>query len=307
MPVALTQFLSVICFSLPVLIIFYFQLYRHASLLALVAYYLLNILHCLNSASMPPSLDFRNGGDVLYNVIEIPLMLLALFFFCPAAQRQQRMQRLMRDFVVYEVVVLFVFGLTSKASLYIMMPGLLITVSYSVYLFLRQLKFTMMHRKNFGRVLMLGALAFAFSSYLFVFYTYFVLNLANITNLYAIHFVSINIAAVVLSLGLFMMRRRIKELQDLKIVRQEMHTVFGEKNWQPYAGCQLHQKSLLTYSEYLSLLIKCPAIFRRAFFVLKGCAFVKRRRPIKIMRCSSPSAKALMASLPFFKIRSAAS
>ena len=108
MPITLFQVLSVICFSFPVIIIFYFRLYRHASLLALVAYYLLNILHCVNSATVPPSLDFKNSWDVLYNVIEIPLMLLALFFFCPVAQRQQRMRHLMRDFVVYEIVLIVV-------------------------------------------------------------------------------------------------------------------------------------------------------------------------------------------------------
>src|SRR5215218_6299861 len=82
---------SITCFCLPVLAVLFFRLYRHASLLALMAYYAMTILRCISSDSMPPSPDFSNTWDVLFNYIEIPLMLSALLFFCPAKQRQQKM------------------------------------------------------------------------------------------------------------------------------------------------------------------------------------------------------------------------
>ena len=57
---------SVICFSLPILAIVYFRLYRHVSLIALMVYYTLTIFRCLGG-NMPPELNFENTWDVLFN------------------------------------------------------------------------------------------------------------------------------------------------------------------------------------------------------------------------------------------------
>ncbi len=84
-----------------------------------------------------------------------------------------------------------------------------------------------MHGKNAGRLLMLGAILFSYSCYLFVFYTYFILHQTDVAGIYYVYFVASTIASVLMSTGLFMMRYRIKELQELKIVRKELQMVFG--------------------------------------------------------------------------------
>lgn len=227
MPNNLFGITSVICFSLPIAAILLFRLYRHASLIALMVYYTFTILHCLGSATMPPSPDFKNTWEVVYNYIEVPLMLSALLFFCPARHKQQKIHLLIKYFVVYEVMIACVLGFTPKASMYIMTPGLLVIVSYSLFLFLRQLKFTVLHRKNTGRVLMLGALLFSYSCYLFMVYAYFILKTPDVSGIYALHFLSSSIAAVLMSVGLFLMRHRIRDLQELKVTRRELQMVFG--------------------------------------------------------------------------------
>jgi len=218
---------SVACFGLPILVILFYRLYRHASLIALMVYYTLSILHCLGSNSMPPSPDFSNTWEVLYNYIEIPLMLLALLFFCPASQKQQKIQFVIGLFVAYEMVIALLFGFTPVASLYIMAPGLLVIVLYAHFLLLRQLRFTFLHGKNKGRVLMLGSIVFSYSCYLFMFYAYFFQEKKDVSGIYAVHFFSSTIAAVLMSAGLYLMRHRIKELQDLKVTRKELQMVFG--------------------------------------------------------------------------------
>jgi ABC-type transport system involved in cytochrome c biogenesis permease subunit len=74
---------------------------------------------------------------------------------------------------------------------------------------------------------MLGSVLFSYSAYLFVFYTYFIREQKEITGVYNIYFVSSTIASLLMSVGLFMMRARIKELQELKVVRKELQMVFG--------------------------------------------------------------------------------
>jgi hypothetical protein len=218
---------SVLCFGLPILVILLFRLYRHTSLIALMVYYGLTIVHCLTAESIPPVPTFTNPWDVVYSFVEIPLVLSSLLFFCHIRQRRQVMQKVLIGFLVYEVMVSLYFKFSPESSVYIMAPGLAIVVGYTAFLLLRQAKFTILHGKNIGRVLMLGAILFSYGSYSLVFYTYFIQKSPDIYTIYSLYFVSSTVASVLMSAGLFMMRYRIKELQELKVVRKELQMVFG--------------------------------------------------------------------------------
>jgi hypothetical protein len=74
---------------------------------------------------------------------------------------------------------------------------------------------------------MLGAILFSYSTYGLVFYTYFIQKQSDINSIYSLYFLSSTIASLLMAAGLFMMRHRIKELQELKIVRKELQMVFG--------------------------------------------------------------------------------
>lgn len=218
---------SIICFGLPIAAIVLFRLYRHASLIALMLYYALTIFHCVYAESIPPVPNFLNQWDVAYSYVEIPLMLTSLLFFCPAKLRQQKVHMLIAAFIGYEIIIAFCFGFTPMASMYITAPGLIMIVCYSTYLFLRQAKFTVIHGKNIGRLLMLGGILFSYSCYLLLFYVYFVQKQTDIAGIFYLYFISSTVASVLMSAGLFLMRHRIKELQELKVVRKELQMVFG--------------------------------------------------------------------------------
>jgi hypothetical protein len=224
---SLFGFTSVVCFSLPVVIILFFRLFRHIGLLALLVYYTLTILRCVSSNNVPPEPNLKNGWDVLYNYLEIPLMLSTLLFFCRARKRQEKIHFLMGGFVVYELAIAVLYGFSPTASLYVMVPGLVIVASCSLFLFIRQVRFSLVHQKNTGRLLMLGALVFSYSCYLFLFFSYFLMELQTVSGIYALFFLSSSIAAVMMSVGLYLMRHRIKELQELKVTRRELQMVFG--------------------------------------------------------------------------------
>jgi hypothetical protein len=210
-----------------VLAILLFRLYRHTSLIALALYYCLTIFHCLYADSIPPVPNFQNSFDIIYSYAEIPLVLSSLLFFCHARQRQQLMQRIIIGFVAYEFLVSLYFKFSPEATLYIVGPGLVVVLGYTAFLLMRQLKFTIIHGKNAGRVVMLAAILFSFGSYSLVFYNYFIEKQLNITPIYSLYFISSTVAALLMAIGLFMMRHRIKELQELKIVRKELKMVFG--------------------------------------------------------------------------------
>ena len=218
---------SILCFGLPVLAIILFKLYRHTSLIALAVYYLLTITHCLYAGNIPPVPDFQSPLDIAYSYVEIPLILTSLLFFCYGHPRKQIMHKIIFGFIAYEVLVAFYFKFSPDGTLYVVAPGLLVVVGYTSFLLLRQLKFTMIHGKNIGRVMMLGAILFSYCSYALVFYTYFIQKQTDISSTYSLYFISSTVASILMSIGLFMMRHRIKELQELKIVRKELQMVFG--------------------------------------------------------------------------------
>jgi hypothetical protein len=218
---------SILCFGLPVLAIILFKLYRHTSLIALALYYLLTIVHCLYADKVPPVPNFANKLEALFSYVEIPLLLSSLLFFCHARQRQLIMQKIIMGFMCYELLVAAYFKFSPAATLYVVAPGLLVVLGYTMFLLTRQLKFTMIHGKNVGRVLMLGAILFSYTAYALVFYTYFIQKQPEINGIYSLYFISSTVASILMSIGLYMMRHRIKELQELKIVRKELQMVFG--------------------------------------------------------------------------------
>ncbi|RYZ26441.1 MAG: hypothetical protein EOO10_15550 [Chitinophagaceae bacterium] len=218
---------SILCFGLPVFAIVLFKLYRHTSLIALAVYYLLTIVHCLYADKIPPVPNFVNKLDRAYSYVEIPLMLTSLLFFCHARQRQQIMQKIIMAFMCYELLIAAYFKFSAEGTMYIVAPGLLVVLGYTMFLLLRQLKFTIMHGKNIGRVFMLAAILFSYSAYALVFYTYFIQKQPEINGLYSLYFISSTVASILMAIGLYLMRHRIKELQELKVVRKELQMVFG--------------------------------------------------------------------------------
>jgi len=218
---------SILCFGLPVLAIVLFKLYRHTSLIALAVYYLLTIVHCLYADKIPPVPNFVNKLDRAYSYVEMPLMLTSLLFFCHARQRQQIMQKIIMAFMCYELLIAAYFKFSAEGTMYIVAPGLMVVLGYTMFLLLRQLKFTIMHGKNIGRVFMLAAILFSYTAYALVFYTYFIQKQPEINGLYSLYFISSTVASILMAIGLYLMRHRIKELQELKVVRKELQMVFG--------------------------------------------------------------------------------
>lgn len=218
---------SVLCFGLPVFLIIRYRLYGHLSLLALLLYYLLTIFHCFTATSVPPVPDYNQPIDVFYTYLELPLVLSALMFFSANAINRKLMYLLIAAFALYEMVLLSWKGVSASAALYLVVPGLSFIVLYSAFLFLRQMKFSILHRKNYGRVLMLGAILFSYATYLLVFYSWFILKQKEIAALYQVYFIASTLSALAMAAGLYITRQRIKELHELRIVRKELQMVFG--------------------------------------------------------------------------------
>jgi hypothetical protein len=161
------------------------------------------------------------------NYTNIPLVLTALLFFCPSKQKQGKVKIVTLLFIAYEIVIIAIYGFSFKSIVYIMGPGAGVIMIYSFYLFVRQIKFSIFHGKNHGRVLMLASLVFDWSCYGLIYFFQYIQKTPFESDVFRLYYISSIVSSVLMAIGLHMMRARMKELQSIKTTRRELALFFG--------------------------------------------------------------------------------
>jgi hypothetical protein len=223
--------LGIVCIAslaAPVAVILFHRYYKHRSLAALLIYYTMTLIYLLMSegiVSAPKPVRINFG--VLNNYLDVPLMLTALLFFCPNKQKQNVVRLLTLGFIIYEILITFMYGFKPRSIVYIMGPGFIIILSYTFFLFVRQVKFSIMHGKNHGRMIMLASLFFSYACYALIYYFFYVQKTPDVKDTELLYFISTIVSTTVMSVGLHLMNKRMKELQSLKITRKELAMFFN--------------------------------------------------------------------------------
>ena len=219
----------IISLTAPILVILYHRYYRHKSLAALLIYYSVTLIYLwMTESIIPVSQNIRVNFGVFVNYLDVPLMLTALVFFCPNKQKQNVVRILGYAFIGYELVITIIYGFKPLSVVYIMGPGVLLIISYTFYLFMRQIKFSIMHGKNHGRVIMLAAIFFAYACYALIYYFYYLQKTPFIKDTEVVYFLSTIISTLVVATGLHLMNKRMKELHLLRITRKELAMFFSK-------------------------------------------------------------------------------
>lgn len=219
----------IVSLSAPVVVIIYHRYYKHRSLAALLIYYAAILLYLLMSQGIiPVSKSIRAPYGVFTNYLDVPLMLTALVFFCPNKQKQNIIRLLSYAFITYEILITFMFGFKSVSVTYIMGPGFAIVLAYALFLFVRQVKFSIMHGKNHGRMIMLASIIFLYSCYSLIYYFYYIEKTPEIRDTELIYYIASIVSSIAMATGLQLMNKRMKELQSLKITRKELAMFFNQ-------------------------------------------------------------------------------
>jgi hypothetical protein len=219
----------IVSLTAPLAVTIYHRYYKHRSLAALFIYFAVILLYLLMSQGfIPVNKNVRINFGIFTNYLDVPLMLTTLLFFCPNKQKQNIVRLLSYAFITYEVLITFMFGFKPTSILYIMGPGFVIILSYTFYLFVKQVKFSIMHGKNHGRMLMLASIFFSYSCYTLIYYFYYVQKTPYVSDTELIYFISTIVSTLVMATGLQLMNKRMKELQSLKITRKELAMFFNK-------------------------------------------------------------------------------
>lgn len=213
---------------LPVIIILVLRLYNNPSLLFISVYYLLTAAYnFMQLGLINVSANIKQSFGVIINYADAPLMLLVLLFFCNTKKLKRGVYFTIIAFVIYEVVIGFIYGLSVQSSVFTLGPGIAVLLLFSTSFFLKNLKFTIVLGKAVGRTLMISAILFSYLFFALIYFFYYIQKTPAVADVFLIYFIVSIISCICMSIGLYNIYKRARELKEVQITRRELSMFFN--------------------------------------------------------------------------------
>jgi len=222
--------LSTLALFTPVFIIVVTKLIRYKQYFPLFLYCLLAFgfnLMTERLINVPKSVERFYG--ITNNLTDMPLMLGFLLFQIPSSLRKKRMKILLCAFIVFEIVLICMYGITVKTITVTLGPGLVIVFGYSLYYFVYTVKRSFVHNKFVGKAIVASALTFAYGCFIIIYLMHYVWNLEDLSGLFLIYYFITIIYCIILSVGLYIESKRKMKLYELLITRKELMSFFADE------------------------------------------------------------------------------
>ena len=220
--------ISTIALFAPVLIIVATRLIRYKQFFPLFIYCLLafgfNLMteHLIN---VPKTFERYYG--IINNLTDMPLILSFLIFQVASSVQVKRMKIVMAVFILFEIVLITMYGISIKTITLTMGPGLLIVFGYSLYYFVYTVKRSFMHNKFIGKAVIASSLTFAYGCFIIIYLLHYILARPdNVPNLFLIYYFVTIIYCGILSVGLVIESKRKKKQEELVQTRKELMRFF---------------------------------------------------------------------------------
>jgi len=223
-------FLSTVALFSPVFVILAFRLINYKKYIPIFLYCLFPFLYNLlseNYISLPPNVQRIFG--IVNNFLDVPLMFTFLMLFSMSVNQTKRMKVLLAIFMVYEIVILILYGLSIKAITIIMGPGLLIVFGYALYFFVQTVQRSFIHKKILGKALMASAICFAYGCFFLIYIMHYVLALPDVEDIFMVYFIASIIFCSLLTAGLVVESKRQRKLEELLVTRKELVSFFADE------------------------------------------------------------------------------
>lgn len=222
--------LSTIALFAPVLIIVVTKLIRYKQYFPLFIYCLLSFgfnLMTEQLVNVPKTVERHYG--IINNLIDMPLILSFLIFQIASSLHIKMIKILLAAFILFEVVVVLLFGVTVKTITLTMGPGLVLVFGYSLYYFVYTVKRSFVHNKFIGKAIIASSLTFAYGCFIIIYLMHYVFTLPDIDNLFLMYYFITIIYCGILSVGLYVESKRKKKLYELLITRRELKKFFSDE------------------------------------------------------------------------------
>jgi hypothetical protein len=221
---------STIALFAPVCVIVITKLIRYKQYLPLFIWCVLAFgfnLMTEHLVSVPKTVERYYG--IIYNLTDMPLILSFLIFQVASSVQIKTMKILLTAYILFEIVLVAMFGITIKTITLTMGPGLLMVFGYSLYYFVYTVKRSFVHTKFIGKAIIASALSFAYGCFIIIYIMHYVIALPDLANLLLIYYIITIIYCGILSVGLYIESKRKKKLYELLVTRRELMSFFSDE------------------------------------------------------------------------------
>jgi hypothetical protein len=222
--------LSTIALFVPVCVIVVTKLIRYKQYLPLFIWCALAFgfnLMTEHLVYVPKTIERYYG--IIINLTDMPLILAFLIFQVASSAQTNTMKILLVAYILFEIILVTMFGITVKTITVTMGPGLLIVFGYSLFYFVYTVKRSFVHTKFIGKAIVASALSFAYGCFIIIYIMHYLIALPDVPNLFLIYYFITIIYCGILSVGLYTESKRKKKLYELLITRRELMSFFSDE------------------------------------------------------------------------------
>lgn len=137
------------------------------------------------------------------------------------------MKVLIPVFVLFELIVIVINGFNVQSAIITMAPGLALVLCFSLLFFIHQAKITIIHQKAPGKAFIAASLLFAYGGYSFIYVVYFLLKTKYVEDTFLVYYLISIFSSLLISTGIFLERKRVKQLEELQTARKELSVIYG--------------------------------------------------------------------------------
>lgn len=237
--------ISTIALWIPILLLVVYKLAWYRSFPALLGYLAILCTHNLLLIEfLAPSAAMIRIAEAAFYFLAAPLTLLFLTYFCRTAAMRKKIHITVLAILIFQVLVGGLYGFNDKAFSFLSIPGLGISLIAGLLFFARQVKMTIVFQKGIGKAFLVSAVLFASIGITYIYLVRYYTNPDNRYDAQLILFMVCLLLGVGLTVGLIFEQKRVKELEELRIAREELKEIYGdgheEKTTGPFGTVALH-------------------------------------------------------------------
>lgn len=229
--------ISTVALFLPIAFILSLRLSRYRTFPVLLIYFAVSFINnLLGEGYIHANITLVKYLSLTNNLLDPPLMLFFLTYFCTSAAQVRGMKMLNLAFILFEVIVVIFFGYTKDAITITLGPGLAIVFGFCLFFFIRQTKMAISHRKATGKAFISASLLFAYGCFFiiylmfYIFQTHLSVDKASqqqyIEDTFLVFFFVATLSSILMCTGLYIESKRVQKLNELKITRKELSMIY---------------------------------------------------------------------------------
>lgn len=229
--------ISTAALFLPVTLILTLRMGRYRTFPVLIAYYIIAFANnIVEEGYIATSNNTVKYWGLVNNLLDVPLMLFFLLYFCTSTLQAKRMKAIILAFMLFEIIVVLFRGFDKEAITIILAPGLSIVFCYCLYFFVRNAKKAITHHKATGKAFILAAQLFAYGCFIILYLMFYIfethiidkkINEQYVGDTFLIYFFVATLSSLLMCAGIIIESKRVQKITELKITRKELSMVYN--------------------------------------------------------------------------------